>query len=289
MTNWNGKVVVVTGGSSGLGRQIAAEFLRCGCHVVCLARDAVKLNAAAEELKEVQSLNSLSGANPQNGPSDKATGSVSCVAADVTDDASVAAAVAEIKQSHGQIDVWINNVGRSLRISLADATVSDYRELMEINFISAIRCTAAVLPLLDRTSGHLVNIGSLASKTGWPWVAPYTTSKHALAAYHHQLRLEGPRSVHYLFVCPGPIARSDAGARYSAQASSLPDHVSRPGAGVKMKGISPEYIAKKIRLGCERRKADIVLPWKARIAFALAQLSPRIGDRLLKSSSSGKN
>lgn len=304
MANWTAKVVVVTGGSSGLGREIAAEFLRCGCHVVCLARNAQKLEVAVQELRqsnaEFQSSITPSGVRVDEASenteanssadfsSGASAGSISSVVADVTDDQSIQSAVAEVIGRHGQIDVWINNVGRSLRIALADASVKDYRELMEINFFSVVRCTAAVLPFLDRSSGHLVNIGSLASKTGWPWVAPYATSKHALAAYHHQLRLEGPRSVHYMFVCPGPIARADAGVRYTDGKTGLPEHVSKPGAGVKLKGLSPQKIAEKIRLGCERRKVDIVMPWKTRIAFALAQLSPRLGDRLLRMSSSGK-
>ena len=269
MANWTDKVVVVTGGSSGLGRAIAAEFAEAGAKVVCLARDEQKLAQTAQDLSQ-------SGAT------------VNGVVADVTDDQSVAAAVAEIKNQHGQIDVWINNVGRSLRISLQDARVDDFQQLIEINFLSAVRCSLAALPELDRTSGHLVNIGSLASKTGWPLVAPYSVSKHALAAYHHQLRLEGPRSIHYLFVCPGPIRRSDAGSRYADQTSKLPEEASKPGAGVKLKGIPPQEIAQQIRAACERRKADLVIPGKARIAFALAQLSPRLGDYLLKRFSGGK-
>ncbi len=269
MANWTDKVVVVTGGSSGLGRAIAAEFAEAGAKVICIARDLQNLTQAAHELGR-------SGAT------------VDCVVADVTDDQSVAGAVAEIKQRHGQIDVWVNNVGRSLRIGLTDARVEDFQELMEINFLSAVRCSLAALPELDGTSGHLVNIGSLAAKTGWPLVAPYSASKHALAAYHHQLRLEGPRSVHYLFVCPGPIRRSDAGQRYSDQAAQLSEEAARPGAGVKLKGIPPEEIAQRIRTACESRKADLVMPGKARIAFALAQISPRLGDYLLKKFSSKK-
>ena len=282
MENWTGKVVVVTGGSSGLGRAIAADFLSAGADVVCLARDEQKLIAVVEQLQSVN----LSDAERS---ADNPAGSVSYIVADVTDDASVASAIGQLKNRHGQIDVWVNNVGRSLRIAFAEAKVADYRELMEINFFSAVRCTEAVLPLLDRTSGHLVNVGSLASKTGWPLVAPYTTSKHALAAYHHQLRLEGPRSVHYLFVCPGPIARSDSTTRYADQAAGLEDQANQPGAGVKLKGISPDVIAEKIRVGCERRKADLVIPGKARIAFAIAQLSARTGDWLLKKFSSSKS
>ena len=264
MPDWNQKVIVVTGGSSGFGVAIARQFAAAGARVVCLARDAQKLAEVAERFERDENL------------------VITTVVADVTDDQSVANAVATVKETFGQIDGWVNNVGKSLRIALADATVEDFASLMEINFYSAVRCARAVMPELERSHGHLINIGSLASKTGWPSVAPYSASKHALAAWHHQLRLEGDPKVHYLHVCPGPIRRHDSATRYSDQAAGLPDAANQPGAGVKVKGLEPDYLAEQIRIACERRKPELVLPWKARIAFSLAQLSPRLGDWLLK-------
>ena len=262
MNQWKDKVVVITGGSSGLGVALARQFATVGARVVCLARGQEQLQATVEELA--------------------GTGSVQSIVADVTDDQSVSNAVASIMDSHGQIDVWINNVGKSLRIALADATVANFEDLMQVNFYSAVRCTRAVTDALERSGGSLINIGSLASKTGWPFVSPYSTSKHALAAYHHQLRLEGPAAVHYLLVCPGPIRRADSETRYAEQAAGLPDGVAKPGAGAKVKGIDPNELAEKIRIACEKRKLELVMPWKARIAFALSQLSPWLGDKLLK-------
>ena len=262
MNQWKDKVVVITGGSSGLGVALARQFATVGARVVCLARGQEQLQATVEELA--------------------GTGSVQSIVADVTDDQSVSNAVASIMDSHGQIDVWINNVGKSLRIALADATVANFEDLMQVNFYSAVRCTRAVTDELERSGGSLINIGSLASKTGWPFVSPYSTSKHALAAYHHQLRLEGPAAVHYLLVCPGPIRRADSETRYAEQAAGLPDGVAKPGAGAKVKGIDPNELAEKIRIACEKRKLELVMPWKARIAFALSQLSPWLGDKLLK-------
>ena len=262
MNQWKDKVVVITGGSSGLGVALARQFATVGARVVCLARGQEQLQATVEELA--------------------GTGSVQSIVADVTDDQSVSNAVASIMDSHGQIDVWVNNVGKSLRIALADATVANFEDLMQVNFYSAVRCTRAVTDELERSGGSLINIGSLASKTGWPFVSPYSTSKHALAAYHHQLRLEGPAAVHYLLVCPGPIRRADSETRYAEQAAGLPDGVAKPGAGAKVKGIDPNELAEKIRIACEKRKLELVMPWKARIAFALSQLSPWLGDKLLK-------
>ena len=263
MNQWKDKVVVITGGSSGLGVAVAQQFATAGARVVCLARGQEQLQATVEELTAAGDLN------------------VQSVVADVTDDQSVSSAVASIIASHGQIDVWINNVGKSLRIALADATVANFEDLMQVNFYSAVRCTRAVIGELERSGGSLINIGSLASKTGWPFVSPYSASKHALAAYHHQLRLEGPTAVHYLLVCPGPIRRADSETRYADQAEGLPDGVAKPGAGAKVKGIDPNELAERIRIACEKRKLELVMPWKARIAFALSQLSPWLGDKLL--------
>ena len=133
MPDWNQKVIVVTGGSSGLGVAIARQFAVAGARVVCLARDAQKLAAVAERFEREENL------------------SITTVVADVTNDQSVAEAVATIKETHGQIDGWVNNVGKSLRIALADATVEDFADLMEINFYSAVRCTRAVMPELERS------------------------------------------------------------------------------------------------------------------------------------------
>ncbi len=264
MNQWKEKVVVITGGSSGLGEALARQFAATGARVVCLARGKEQLQTTTDELAA-------------SGSAD-----VRSVVADVTDDQSVSSAVASILESHGRIDVWINNVGKSLRIALADATVASFEDLMQINFYSAVRCTQAVLDELERNDGSLINVGSLASKTGWPYVSPYSASKHALAAYHHQLRLEGPSNVHFLLVCPGPIRRADSQTRYSDQATGLPDDAAKPGAGVKVKGMPPDELAQRIRIACEKRKLELVMPWKARIAFALSQLSPWLGDKLLK-------
>ena len=268
MDQWKDKVVVITGGSSGLGVALAQQFATADARVVCLARGQEQLEATVGELTGTGSLD------------------VQSVVADVTDDQSVSGAIASIIDSHGRIDVWINNVGKSLRIALADATVANFEDLMQVNFYSAVRCTRAVMAELERSGGSLINIGSLASKTGWPFVSPYAASKHALAAYHHQLRLEGPASVHFLLVCPGPICRADSETRYADQAAGLPDGVAKPGAGAKVKGIDPNELARRVRIACEKRKLELVMPWKARIAFAISQLSPWLGDRLLKQFSS---
>lgn len=85
-----------------------------------------------------------------------------------------------------------------------------------------------------------------------------------------------------LLVCPGPIAREDSGSRYDKQSSDLPKSAKQPGAGVKLKGIPPALLAAKILRACQRRQPELVVPAKAKLLFAISQLSPAMGDWLLK-------
>lgn len=263
-SDWQDKVVIVTGGSAGLGLAISERFASEGANVVMLARNETKLRQASVE--NAQELNWL--------------------VADVSDQASLQAAVEQIKEQFGRIDVWINNVGMSTRAQLESCPLSTYQDLMEANLYSAIRCSQIALPLLQQTSGSIVNIGSLAAKTGWPHVAPYVTAKHALAGFSHQLRLEGPKNVHCLFVCCGPIRRADAGNRYDDQAEGMNDSARKPGAGVKLKGIDPHVLARKIVLATRKRKPELIVPFYVRFLFVLQQLSPRLGDWILRRSMS---
>ena len=94
-----------------------------------------------------------------------------------------------------------------------------FQAFLDLNFFGTVRCTRAAVPRLLMTRGHVVNIGSLAAKMAASYLGAYPVSKFAVAAYTHQLRLElGPQGLHVLLVCPGPIARPDAGQRYSGEA-----------------------------------------------------------------------
>ncbi len=253
MDKWKDKVVVVTGGSAGLGMAIVDAFAAAGATVVSLSRSK-----------------------------HEDSGNVFSVQADVTDDDSVAAAIGSIVARHKRIDVWVNNVGQSIRVAFEDASTDQYHQLMEVNFFTAVRCSIAVLPHLKKTSGSIVHIGSLASRTGWKHVGPYVTSKHALSGFAHQLRIEGPKNVHSLFVCPGPIRREDSATRYQQQAENLEGSAAAPGAGVKLSGIEPEKLARRIVAAVESRKPELVVPLKSRLLFAILQISPRLGDWILR-------
>jgi short-subunit dehydrogenase len=264
MGRWDDKVVIVTGGSAGLGRAVSAHWSAAGSRVVIVARHEAALQEVAK---------SLSGRdNP-----------VHAIPADVTQQTDVDHLFARVRDQFGRLDVLINCAGRSDRGAAAETTPAAFETLWQLNFLASVRCAQAAIPLLSRTNGHLVNIGSLASKIAGPYLGAYPASKFAVAAFSHQLRLEIPADdVHVLLVCPGPIARADAGTRYAEKTAHLPASARKPGGGAKLKGIPSERLAQLIMKACERRQPELIVPGRARWLFGLSQLWPALGDKLIR-------
>lgn len=261
---WKNKSAIVTGGSDGLGFVLAQELARLGAQVVIAGRDPTRLAHAAERLRDTG-------------------GTVEAVPADVTRDADVTMLVQTGLRRFQRLDALFNVAGKSDRGRIADVSLDRLRELWELNFLATVRCTQAALPALMQRRGHVVNIGSLAAKVATKHLGAYPTSKFPLAAYSQQLRLElGPEGLHVLFVCPGPIAREDAGQRYEELAADLPEDARKPGGGTRLKALEPHRLARKILSACERRSPELVLPGKAKLLFALAQLCPGLADKFLR-------
>jgi NAD(P)-dependent dehydrogenase (short-subunit alcohol dehydrogenase family) len=257
---WEGKVVLVTGGSSGLGRATAEAFANAGAKVVVAGLEADAVEAAAEELRQ-------GGCDALGVP------------ADITLQQQVDSLFARALDRFGRLDVLVNSAGRSMRGALMETTPEQFRELMELNLLGLARSTQAAVPHLLEYRGHVVNIGSLASKSAARWVGAYPATKFAVAAYSQQLRLElGPEGLHVLLVCPGPIARDDPRLYALEGLEDTPEGARGPGGGVKVRAVSPKKLARAILRACERRKPELVVPAKAKLLFALAQLWPGLGD-----------
>lgn len=264
MNYWRDKVAVVTGGSSGFGLALGAALVQAGAKVTLVARDGSRLQAAAASLRA--------------GP-----GEVRTCTADITRDEDVARLFAEVRATHGRLDILVNNAGLSDRGEILTTPLARFRELWELNFLAALRCTQHAAPLLVPARGHLVFVGSLAAKSAARYLGAYSTSKFPLAALAQQLRLElWDSGVHVLLVCPGPLARPDAGQRYDARTAGLPETARRPGGGVKLKGLDPHRVAQHVLTACYRRRPELILPSKARWLFALSQVSANWGDWLLR-------
>ncbi len=263
MSFWREKVVLVTGGSSGLGRVIAETFAAAEARVAVAGLEPEAVDATARALVAAGR---------------EAIG----IVADITRQDQVDSLFPQVVDRFGGLDVLVNNAGRSMRGKVLDTTPEQFRDLMELNFIAMVRCTRAAVPLLLPRQGHVVNIGSLAAKAASRWVGAYPATKHAVAAFSQQLRLElGPEGLHVLLVCPGPIFRQGERLYPLEGLEDVPPRARQPGAGVRVRPIPPQTLGRAILRACERRKAEIVVPWHARLLFAAAQIWPRFGDWLV--------
>lgn len=268
--DWTGRTALVTGGSAGLGAAIARELNRRGARVALVARNEGPLADAAASL----------------------TGAVT-IAADLNEPGQASRVVREAASRLGRLDLVCHAAGRSMRGLAVQTPLAEYQSLLRLNCLAAVEIAQAAAPLLCSARGSLVLIGSLSSRVAPPYMGAYAVSKFPLAALAQQLRLElGPQGMHTLLVCPGPIARADAGSRYNTASASpdnnpntigsVPDSAKLPGAGARVRATDPAWLAEKIVSACDARRSELVVPRKARILFALGQLFPDWGDWLLK-------
>lgn len=262
--NWKDKIVLITGGSSGLGRIIADSFAQVGASLVLVALEEDDLEQTRREFAQ-------------------AGITILPIQADITKQGDVDRVFQTVRDRLGRLNVLVNNAGRSMRGRIQDTTPEQFQSLFDLNVLGTIRCTQAAIPLLLPDKGSVVNIGSLAAKSAARWVGAYPVTKFAVAAFSQQLRLElGPDGLHVLLVCPGPLKRENPRLYPLEGLEGIPDSARKPGAGVKVGKIDPIWLGRKIVLACEKRQPELVVPAKARLLFAVAQLFPRLGDWLVR-------
>ena len=163
----NGRTVVITGGSSGIGRSAALEIAAAGGTPLLVARSLDKLEEVKAEIE-------LAG------------GSASCYSADLSDIESIDELVATILAEHASVDMIVNNAGRSIRRSLAHSLdrFHDYERTMQLNYFGAIRLVMGFIPhMQQRHFGHIVNVSSIGVQASPPRFSAYVASKSALDAW----------------------------------------------------------------------------------------------------------
>jgi short-subunit dehydrogenase len=164
------KVVVVTGSSRGIGREIARQALEAGAKVVLNGRDAAVLEAARVALG--------------------VPNRTMAIVADLSRSEEAEYLIATTLAAWGQIDVLVNNAGLSMRGAFADLNPTTVRTMVEANLYSAVWTTLAALPSLRTTKGRVAFLSSLAGLRGFPGVSLYSASKMALTALHQSLLAE---------------------------------------------------------------------------------------------------
>jgi short-subunit dehydrogenase len=169
-----GKVVVITGASSGIGRALAGKVGEAGATVVLVARSEEKLQETKAEIEE-------------------AGGTAAVHAGDLSDIDECDRLVEEILAEHGRVDVLVNNAGRSIRRSIANSydRFHDFQRTMQLNYFGALKLIIGFLPgMRARKTGHIINISSIGAQTNTPRFSAYVASKGALDAFSRSIASE---------------------------------------------------------------------------------------------------
>ena len=210
-----GAVVLVTGGSAGIGRVTARRLARRGARVAICGRDQARLDAALREMPGAWG-----------------------TCCDVTDPADRELLLRAVVERFGRIDALVNNAGQGRVAKLADLSGEQVESLVAVNFTAVAELTRLVLPLFGARGGHVVMLSSIGARVPVPPLSLYSATKAGVLGLAIGLRREVPRGVRVHAVCPGPIRTewltrdlngrpSEQSARTSLSAGSDPEHVAR--------------------------------------------------------------
>ena len=242
------QVVLITGASSGIGKQLAVDLAARRAVVVGCGRSIARLK---ESLKEVR----------RHSPSSAMIG------CDVSDLEQVRGMVAKVLADYGKIDVLINNAGVGMRRPFVDSELGAVEEMIRINFLGAAYCAHAVLPsMIARKTGHIVNISSGAGKIGTLNMSAYCASKFALNGWseslYHELR---PLGVKVSVVCPGPV-RTEFNREFRDTEPKSPPRLL----------VTPEAVSREIIKVIEKNKFEVITPRWLAFLCALERHMPNL-------------
>ena len=202
MNDFADKIVLVTGGSGGIGAAIAGQFATLGCRVAIAARDHKKLATAAEKIAE-------------NGAQ------VRAIACDVMRREEVQRLRIAIQELWGDVQILVNNAGIASAVSFADMSDETWDRTLDTNLTGAYNCCKVFLPaMIEAKWGRIVNIASTTAKVGYSHVTAYAASKHGLLGLTRSLALETARQgVTVNAICPGYVddERTRENARIMAE------------------------------------------------------------------------
>jgi len=251
-------VVVITGGSSGIGRELAYQLSGQGALLVLAAREPVLLDAVAAECRR-------RGARAIAVPTDVAV------------EAECAALIARALEEYGRIDTLINNAGISMRARFDDLGGTEPIErIMRINYFGSVYCTWYALPHLKQTRGRIVVVSSLAGKTGVPTLSGYSASKHAIVGFMESLRTEiGRDGVSITIAYPGFVATDIASRAIGPGGKSLGVR-----NVVKSRAMPVEECAAGIIEASSNRRRDLVMTFRGKVGQWLKLVVPGRVDRI---------
>ncbi|KAF3884254.1 MULTISPECIES: SDR family oxidoreductase [Nostocales] len=260
MTQLLDKVVWITGASSGIGEALTYEIARQGAKIILSSR-------RERELHRVK--------NHCPGESDN----YKVLPLDLTKAETWKSSAEQAESFFGRVDILINNGGISQRSLASKTSIEIEREIMEVNFFSAIALTKYILPgMIARQSGHIIAISSLVGKFGTPFRSTYAASKHALHGYFDSLRAEvWQENIQVTLICPGYIqtnvslnALTETGDKYNIMDKN------------QAEGLPASQCAKAIVKAIQLNKEEIYIGGKEIAGVYLKRLFPNLLSKIVR-------
>uniref|UniRef100_H2YKI8 Dehydrogenase/reductase SDR family member 7B n=1 Tax=Ciona savignyi TaxID=51511 RepID=H2YKI8_CIOSA len=276
-----GNVVLITGGSGGLGRACAFEFHKHGCQVILCSRNLEKLEKVKKELME--------SGNPSF--PDPLVHYL-----DVSDIYDVESRVDEIvRECGGRVDVLVNNAGVGYRGDVATTMVKVFDDVMKTNFMGQVGVTRGVLPYMRGSGGgHIVGVGSVQAKLAIPNRAAYAASKHAAQAFYDCLRSEVHSDhIHVTVVNPSHINTDLCPLHLiPTHQPTYQPHPHNPNAGdgsahgklddSTARGFPPSYVAREIVAAVRNNRSEITLaPFHHKMAIWIRLILPSLYFKIM--------
>ncbi len=260
MESFSGKVVWITGASSGIGEALVHAFAQLGAKIVLTAR-------REQELKRVQQEAGLKEENSFILP------------LDLYHTEHIADSVELIKKRFGTIDVLVCNAGVVQRFAVKDSTIVVDRQIMELNFFAVTALTKSVLPtMLEKKSGHIVVISSVMGKVAIPNRSMYAASKHALHGFFDALRAEVFRdNIGVTVVCPGYVRTNISINAVNADGKKY----GKMDEG-QQHGMAPEKCANGIINAVRKNKDEVFIGGKELRVILLKRFFPGLLNYILK-------
>jgi short-subunit dehydrogenase len=248
-------VVLITGGTSGIGEACAATFGAEGAKLVITGRNALKLEESASRLRAKQI-------------------PVLAILADAGSEADNKRMTEETLAHYGKIDILVNNAGISMRALFQDLDLDVFRKVMDTNFWGTVYATKYCLPAILASKGSIIGISSINGYRGTPARTAYTASKYAMNGFFESLRTEVmKKGVHVLVVAPGFTASNIRNTALTANGASQGES---PRDESKM--MTSEEVAVHILRATRQRKRDLVLTTQGKLAVFLNKWIPGILD-----------
>ena len=252
LTSFRAKGTIITGASSGIGRHLARRLAREGAHVALVARRQTELLSLASQIE-------------------RDGGRAVVLPCDVADRDAVFACAAQAVSALGRIDLLVNNAGYGHHRRFLDWDLGDMERMLRVNFLGSLYWTKAVLPhMVERGSGWLVFVASVAGKLAVPEESAYVASKFAMVGFAETLSLEvEDLGVHVLTVCPGTVKTPF----FDAEALERMPPVSR-----RMM-IEPEAVVDAMMAALRRGKREITVPGMIAAGYVARALAPEFMRR----------